>query len=224
MNSDRLFDAMLKAAMEEAEEQKMATLPSEDELDKMYPTSDALDKRIMKLISNAENRRKRRRNMRVFTRIAATAAVLVVACTAALMSVEPSRIYILNSITSGQYGAPIADFAAFDSDMPMAAPAAVAESFEIYGAEVAEEEILWAIPRAAAGAIEADDLEFNMDFENFAFVYSTIVVNGQEVTLIESSVEWMEHVVTWTRDNITFQITAAIPIEELLTVVESLIN
>ncbi|MCL2670897.1 MAG: DUF4367 domain-containing protein [Clostridiales bacterium] len=75
--SEKMQDAILKAAFEEAVKQEAASCPGKAELDQMYPRSEIFDRKIGKLITKAERSQKRRPTIQVFTSIAASVAILL---------------------------------------------------------------------------------------------------------------------------------------------------
>ncbi|MCL2852372.1 MAG: DUF4367 domain-containing protein [Defluviitaleaceae bacterium] len=94
--SEKLFDTMLKAAAEEAAEQEMDALPSREDLEKLYPRSEAFEKRIAKIIRKHERAAKTKRALTIFYRAAASMAIVFTVGVITLMSVEASRAYILS--------------------------------------------------------------------------------------------------------------------------------
>ncbi|MGI6576551.1 MAG: hypothetical protein ACOX1Q_00595 [Eubacteriales bacterium] len=50
IHNEKIFDALLKVAVDEALKREMESLPSVEELDKIYKPSAAMDKRIKDLI------------------------------------------------------------------------------------------------------------------------------------------------------------------------------
>ena len=124
MNTDRnekLFDAMVKTAFEEAVQQEMDSLPSREKLNEMYPSSEAFDKQIMAIIAKEEKTYKRRQAskqaLKVFTRIAASIAILFTVSTLALMSVETSRVFIFNAFMGHPHAA--MEFAPFGGEIEL---------------------------------------------------------------------------------------------------------
>jgi len=96
--TEKLFDAMLKVAAEEATIQEMDALPSREELEKLHPRSDVFEKRIMKIIGKHESAVRRKRAMQTFYRVAACVAIIFTVGVVTLMSVEASRNFIRNVI------------------------------------------------------------------------------------------------------------------------------
>ena len=90
--NEKFLDAALKAALDESIQQEMAALPSDEELNEMFPPSADFDKRIMKIIGK-EKRPSRRK---IFTRMAASVAVLLVGAVSAwafFVDREPAAAY-----------------------------------------------------------------------------------------------------------------------------------
>jgi hypothetical protein len=89
---------MLKVAAEEATMQEMDEFPSREELEKLYPRSEAFDKRIAKIIGKHERTEKRKKAARTFARVAAAVGIFFTVSVITLMSVEASRNFILRTI------------------------------------------------------------------------------------------------------------------------------
>jgi len=99
--NDKIFDAMIRTAFEESDRQKMALLPSAEELDAMYPpeTFLKLDKRVMGDIARASgSERKRQRLLTAFAKTAAAVAALFIVHIVVLTNVEAYRSFTLNRI------------------------------------------------------------------------------------------------------------------------------
>jgi hypothetical protein len=67
-NNEKLFDAILKVALEETIDREMESLPSSEELKKMFPRSAATDKRFMKIINAASKESKGKKAARILVR------------------------------------------------------------------------------------------------------------------------------------------------------------
>ena len=231
MNTDRnekLFDTMVKAAFEEAVRQEMDSLPGFEKLNEMYPSSKAFDKRIMTIISKEEKLYKRRQAPRqafkVFTRIAASVAMLFTVSTLVLMSMETSRIFIFNTIMDVQYERPHAamEFVPFGGEFEFD----VIEGPWVY----ADEE--YSIARRS-GDMDMDVLDMDVDdihagayIDNDHRDFYVIYINGQEVFLSEALESGGQHIVRWSRGDINFRISANsdnMDIEGLLALAENMI-
>ena len=226
MNNEKLFDAMVKAAFEEAAEQEMAALPSNEELNEMYPPSEAFDNRIMAIIEkeekayrerykNGHNGYKRNRIIKTFTRVAASIAVLFTVSTLALMSIEPSRVFVLTTLMNMH----------MQHDQPQ--PLAAAEFMPFSDEELPMIQRNWGMDLDIDVDMDAD-IDFDIDMAHRQF--SVIDINGQEVFLYEaedSHEQYKRYIVRWSRGGIDFQISADpsdTNIDELLTLVESMIT
>ena len=89
--NDKLFDAIVKVALEDATENEMASLPSRETLDEMHPASATLDKRVMKIVAREERVYKRKRTIKILTKAAASIAVLFTIGTLALVTLDVPR-------------------------------------------------------------------------------------------------------------------------------------
>lgn len=96
--NDKLFNAIIKVAAEEAWEEEMDSLPSLEELNEMYPPSESLDKRIYGTINKAARRGKIKKARRITSKLVAGLCVFIVLAGSLLMSVEASRAFILSRI------------------------------------------------------------------------------------------------------------------------------
>jgi hypothetical protein len=95
---EKLFTAVFKVAAEEAWQEEMDSLPSLDELNEMYPASEALDKRVYGTINKAARRGKIKKAMRTTSKLVAVFCVFIVLAGGLLLSVEASRTFILSRI------------------------------------------------------------------------------------------------------------------------------
>ena len=97
---EKLYTAILKVAAEEAWQEEMDSLPSLEDLNEMYPASEALDKRVYDTINKAARYGKVKKAMRTTARIAASICVFFVLAGSVLLSVEASRTFILSRIVN----------------------------------------------------------------------------------------------------------------------------
>ena len=77
---------------------KMDSLPSLEELNEMYPSTESLDNRIYGTINKAARRGKIKKAVRITAKIVASLCVIIVLVSGVLMSVEASRTFILSRI------------------------------------------------------------------------------------------------------------------------------
>jgi hypothetical protein len=96
--NDKLFNAIIKVAAEEAWQEEMDSLPSLEELNEMYPPSETLDKKVYAIINKAARRGKIKKALRYTAKFATIFCVFIVLAGGALMGVEASRTFILNRI------------------------------------------------------------------------------------------------------------------------------
>lgn len=94
---DKLFDAMLKVAAEEALKQEMDEMPSCEEMNTQYRPSPDLEKKIRKQISQHRLNEKVSLWKKSAVKVAVSAAVFIVISSTILLSVEATRNYIFNA-------------------------------------------------------------------------------------------------------------------------------
>ncbi|MCL2373042.1 MAG: DUF4367 domain-containing protein [Defluviitaleaceae bacterium] len=94
---DKIFDALLKAAAEDALNKDIDALPSKEELQKLYPSIESLDKKVYAVIKNETKAYRRKKTLRSVVKIAACFAIFLLVTSATLMSFEASRVFILNT-------------------------------------------------------------------------------------------------------------------------------
>lgn len=107
--AEKLYDSILKAAFEDAEDQELASYPRKEELDMMYQRVPEFDKRIMNTISKAERPYKRKLIIESVLKIAASVCIFFAISILALFNVEASRNFILNTLIQIQ-----SDYVAFE--------------------------------------------------------------------------------------------------------------
>ena len=200
--NEKLFDALVKAALEEAAEQESSSYPSKEELDKMYPRSADFDKRIMRLIAKEERAYKRKRSMRVFTRIAASIAVLFV--------VGVSTVFFWNIASSP--GVPDAQAEVHSYVLPRVAFDAATDelSDNFIEAEFTDDEFF--------------DLEYNWGGWDFYVREFVIDINGQEINIFEATWDGGYHAITWEQEDVHFHISSNADIDELIAMVENFLE
>jgi len=191
---NKIFDAILKTALEESIDQELSSYPNKTELDKTYPRSAAFDKRITKIIAKEERIYRRRRSIKIFTNIAASIAALFIIGIGTLVFMSTERPGFRQD--EFFYEHPIVAFDTATDDV----------SIENWS---------------------ADDAFF--DFEPRMEYWTPIEevmlnINGQEVILFEATWDGGYHFITWEYEGSSFQISSNADIEELLTMVKSLID
>jgi hypothetical protein len=107
--NDKLFDAILQVAAEQAEKNEYELQPTTEELNNLYPPSEVANKRIRSFIDKERRTIRRVKFMQRFAKTAAIFVVVLSICTTILMSVEASRNFILNTFVNIQE-----DHVAFD--------------------------------------------------------------------------------------------------------------
>lgn len=95
---DRIFEVMLKAAVEENFQKELQRLPKEEDLTDDYELSEAAKEKIGRAIRRAYRRSAWRRAGKVAKRAAVVLAVVIPVSLGSLLSVEASRNAIFNAL------------------------------------------------------------------------------------------------------------------------------
>ena len=187
--SEKLFDAILKSACEEAEDQELESYPSKEELDKMYPRSLELDKRIMDIIAKTEKPHKHKFIINAALKSVACLCILCTMSALVLFNVEASRNFILNAIIDIR-----SDHVAFEflgtehSQITESESRPIPDGFEYMGTQVFKTSIMSIYSNSYGHQIIIQKhLGINLgtaigtDYREF----SIIDMNGQEAFLFE---------------------------------------
>ena len=235
--NERLFEAMLKIAAEEAVSEEMASLPNFDELENIPNPSAEFDKRIKKIISHNERSLKRKRaigTMRTFTNIAASVCILFIVGTIAFIGFSSTGLFFNND----------SDVPVFPEAVPFEGLRIGLEDFEFYDENVflpyGFEHIATQYFDNMTTFIHMNDvgeqitinrhvgteLETKIqELSDLAYMeHSTTYVSWHEVHIFESSVIESSNILMWEYGYDLIEVVAHISIEELLLIAENLIS
>ncbi|MCR6545521.1 DUF4367 domain-containing protein [Dehalobacterium formicoaceticum] len=227
---DKLFDAMLKIAVEKAFEQEMDELPSCEEMNAQYKPSPNLDKRIRKLISRHRFNKKVSSWKKTAMRVAASAAIVIVVSGTILLSAEATRNYIFNAAIrwqedhfSIQHGDNDNNNGVIDEKIyrPAYLPAGFMEtSFNAIGDII---KITYENDSGMTIILKqspAQSSHILVDHEDKK--YSVIKINGKEAYLFETTKDDKNNLILWESQGIIFMISSEIESAELISMAESI--
>jgi len=123
--NDKLLEAMFRVALEETIDRDMNALPNTEELNKIFPRSDAVDKKFRELVSSNAQKDSGKRISQGFVKVVASIIVMFILSAIALLSVEASRSFIFNTIINIQDDHVAFDFGdvlyngEYDSNIPI---------------------------------------------------------------------------------------------------------
>lgn len=225
---EKLFDAVLKVALDEYIESEMESYPSKEELDKMYPRSAAFDKRVNKIIAKEERIVKRKKAIRIFTRVAACIGIFFFICSVVLMSVEASRNFILNAIISIQDDHVAFEFYCDGShEGGVSVPPAFFNDFILLSSQTIGDLAIsiYENPEGSRIIIQQHiGINLGAIIDNDYREFSTMVINGHSAYIFES-IDGAEHnIIMWYQINTVFQIISDIEFSELIRMAEYLIS
>ena len=223
-----LFDSLLKAAISDALRDEMDALPSNKELNEKYPTSEELDKRIKKLISEQKIKSKIRHFVKSNRKIAACFIVIIVLSSATLLSVEATRNVILNTFVNqfGKYTQiQFQDSSADGQQMDIFRPAYLPEGYkkiseEIYGnsallvySNESDTEIVLKQRKAEEGTSLIDNENTN---------YTEVDISGNTAYLFKAVKDDNYNVLLWKSHDVVFELTSKVNSDELIRMGNSL--
>jgi len=225
--SEKLFEAMLKVAAEEAVSEEMASLPSLQELENMPTPSDNFDKRIKKLIAKSERPLKRKRAMKTFMNVAASVCILFTVGAIVFISANSSNLFFLDNDAGGQI-APIAfddlrigfDLEFYDENIFLP------DGFENTKIQYFDDMTSFVHVNIFGNQLvinQHKETTLRAVIDNDYREFSTTYISGRQIYFFESQAN-EEHVVIWEQDNTVIHAFSNIDIENLLLIVEHLIS
>ena len=223
---EKFFNSILKTAFEEADDQELASYPSKEELDMMYPRPPELDKKIMANLSKLEKPIKRKLFIKSTLRVAVIACVFIMLSALVLFNVEASRNFILNSIIDMQ-----SDHVAFEfieyrhryTNEPNVLP----NGFEYVDTHIFDNFTMTIYVNTKGQQIIVQQhigLNLSTAIDSDYREFFSTELNGQNAYIFESTNDLEHHVVMWHQRGTVFQVFANIQIEELFEFVAFLME
>ena len=227
-NDEHVFDAILKAALEDAMLDELDQMPSNEELNQLY-ASEALDKRVHKLISS---QRKRTYFPQKYRRMVATAAIVLLVVSATLMSVEASRVRIINAFLDWQEGHVNIDYSGMTSipSIPTEKTEIITPDYIPDGFIEKETQVYGAITDIVY--VDADGVKISFSYspaegttatiDTEYHNYELVDINGAEGHLfIAHDLTISGNTIYWALDGTLFELTGHIDHNELVKIAES---
>ena len=227
---EMMFDAMLKVAATESMMRDLETLPSNEELKCMNLRSDTFNKRMMSIIHRAENAQKRKRMARWTYKAAAIFGLIFTVSTITLMSVEASRVFILNTLFAVTHD----DHVVFE----FGDAGQISESISAQRITMPNEFILIKTQEMANMSIfiyenatgEKVTIQRNIGMSASVFIdnkqreYVALTVSDVDVYLFEATSDNYHNFAVWNDGEHVLQVTVQFDVERLLTLVETIIR
>jgi len=225
---DKLFDAMLKIAAENALEQDMEEMLSCEELNEQYQPSPDIDKRIRIVIAQHERKEKAAIWRKAAMKISVIASLIIIVSTAVLLSVEASRNYIFNAVIRWQE-----DHFSFEHGDNMTEQ----PSIEIYKPTYLPEgfeEVFASITGDINRIIYQNKNDMRITFRQYPSLssntladheekeFTNIQINGQEAYLFVSMEVGKSNILLWEAKGIIFNISSEIESAEMILIAESI--
>ncbi|MCL2225403.1 MAG: DUF4367 domain-containing protein [Defluviitaleaceae bacterium] len=227
--NEKIFDALFKIAADEALKEEMDAMPSCEELNKLYPRTKSLDKKVYAVINRESRAIKTKKAIRAFTKIAAGFCVIAVLGIGAAMSVEASRNFILNFFVDMR-----GDYVAFDfglGDRPTPGDGKIVlgykpEGFELVSNHAMESMTMYVFADDSDNQIIIQRLmgsDFFMGVDYEYMVFSEIQILGASANLFTSIYDYGTNKVMWAIENGVITITTTLDTETLIRIAENII-
>ena len=223
--NERLFEAMLGVAVEEAVLKEMGSLPSREELDSMYPPSDTFNRKIKRIIRKKEKTYRHKLATKAFLKAAACLGILFTISIVVLISVEASRIFILNTLISIQEDHVAFEFYGSVNSINNETEV-LFEGFEHVTSQISDNKVISTYVSFDGDQIifqQHEGTNLRIAIDNDYREFSSINIYSQEAYLFESMDEDY-HVVMWAQENTVYIILSRIDVRELLMHAEAIIR
>ncbi len=233
--NEKLFDALLEAAVSQAFQEEIEQLPSNEELNAVCKPSPELDMRINELIDQNRRKAKRKHFRRRSRKIAAGIAVVFTLLATVTLSVEATRNKIFNAYLDWQDKYTSIEFK--DTKDPtekkileessLYHPTYLPKGFkqtstQKFGRTVtlvfsndADKEILFDQRPADVGTLTSS-------IDNEHTIYKEVEVSGNKAYLFEAIRDEDASVLIWQEKELIFSLTAQVNSEDLIRMAESL--
>ena len=226
--NEKLFDAVVKVAVEEAIDRETDSFPNEDELNKIYPRSAALDKRVRGIINKAAKDSRKKKRLPLFVRVAASFAVLIAVVCITLLSVEASRNVILNIFINIQDDHVAFDFGYFRAlHGEQASLNFIPYGFEYVSSQHMETQSVAVYMNEAGERITLQNL-FGMNLsvavDNVNRTFWVRDISGHEMYIFKSLSDELQNVVMWAVGEDVIIIASTVAIESLIKIAESMVS
>ena len=223
--NDRILDALIESAADDALFQDMNEMPSCEDLDKIYKPSPVMDKKMKRLITRVENKRV----LKLAGKIAAVFLASLVIVTTVLFSVEASRYFILNTYIQWSNDHVSFRFDTTDSNNIFSNYSMnyIPEGFTFYEESHNGNTQTFVF----SNNNNNDDFIFfqksladasNLSVDNEDREITVIKIHNSEAYLFTSKVEDKYNSLVWNEDNIAFILTSSLSTDELIKIAENI--
>lgn len=223
---DKLFDAILKIASEEAMRQDIETMLSCREANEQYKPSPALDKKIRKIISRHNFIERTSSLKKTALKCAACFAIFTVVSSTLLLSVEATRNFIFNAVVKWQEDHfSIEHGNSSIKKLTIYKPTHLPDGFEeissnvmgdinriIYQDKTGIEILLTQYSSSTSNILS--------DFEDKDF--TTIKINQQNAYLVDADEKNKNNTIIWEYNGVIFHIDSELESAELISIAESI--
>lgn len=225
-HSEELLDSMIKHAGHEILAEMAAKAPKNKEIKDVVGDTDALDKRMQKVINRHQNRQRMRKTGKVMSRIAAVIAVLVIVTGVAIVSSDALRIRFLNLFHSSSEIS--TEIEITDKELPKAQEAIVEPKYLPGGYELVETSSYPGMfisyfqnKKSEKFEIEQIDINTEISLNTELINYREIKIGGKDAYV---TVEQDMNNLQFYSNEYAFFIYGDLSIDEMIRIAESIVE
>lgn len=220
-----LLDSLLKISLTEAFEKEIAELPSIEELNKKYKSSNELDKRINALIKKSNKKSKLKRISKRFGKVAACICIVLTVSSVVLFSVSATRNAILNAIIQWKEQYSEIKFVDSNTSSAIYRPAYLPSGYQENVTEKFGNTVMITYANGAGEQIIFSQWPFDagtslVDSENTKYIETQ--VSGEKAYLFEGQTDEDSNTLIWQSNGMVFELTSKVDSSELKLIGESL--
>ena len=227
--NEKMFNAMIESAAEDALKLKMDELPSCEELDQLYKPTQEMDLRINRII-NKYYRVESAKKAFIFTgKIAAGLIILLIISGTVLLSVEASRNYILNSFLkwNSKHSTIVFSEDNNQNEFSKYSIEYIPEGFKLKSMD--SDDVSQFITYINENSVSIHILEtyadtVNLDVDNENNKQSELIINNNKAYLFETIKAGGSNILIWNDGNIAFEITSTISSDQLVLIGENILK
>ena len=225
---DEIFDALFKVAAKDAMKREMDSLPSLEELNEMYPPSEALDKRVYAVINRDIRTAKRKKAMHVFLRVAAVLCAFIVVSLGALMTVEASRNFIFNMIIEIRGDHVLFGFGQGDTAATIDAEViseSLPQGFALMDSHILEDFTVFIFTNEHGNEVivQHSVATATIGVDNELREFTVVTINGQNAYVFTALYDYARHEIMWVHGDGVIAISTNTTLDEMLEIAENLI-
>jgi len=201
--NERMTNVLLKTACEEAWQQDIDAIPSDEVLAQLYPDTSSLDNKIAIVIKQAKNTYRLRQTVRMAGRAAAILLVLFLVSLVPIMTIEASRNFIRNIFVDVRSDHVLVDFGGslgVDATFSQRVTAHMPTGFLLAGSHASDALVFLSFENAVGQYIDIFHhvtYDATLAIDNEERMLSYMMLNNIRLLLFEAQEPDEAHTVIW---------------------------